>query len=218
MLEAYRLYISGETPEPVISPSGALVMGIGNSTARAVTSQGNKNFLSFYFENDGSTDSNRGQYLRLYLSGTDGGGEALRAFTTINNVVGSTAHGAHISLNFADTGKVSGLGVAARATLHIPNDGTMAGTMAAIQAEIWSDGSLSDPVGATELSFIRVVAGGDADGIADVEDDAFLFSLQGFTEGEGNLVRVAAPTTLAASLKVKVGSTTYYLPLYSAQS
>lgn len=218
MLEAYRLYISGETPEPVIQPSGALVMGIGNSTARAKTSQDNKNFLSFYFENDGTSDSNRGEYLRLYLSGANGGGEALRAFTTVLDVTGSTAHGAHISLSFGSTGKISGLGVANRNTLHIPNDGTQTGTLAASQIEIWSDGSDSDPAGATEVSFIRINNDGHADGKADIDTDAFFFSAQGFTEGAGSLLRVAAPTTLAASLKVKVGATTYYLPLYSAQS
>lgn len=217
-IDNFRLFIDGHFPEPAINPSGAVVMGLGTSTAPAKTSAVNKNFIQFYLQNDGSGDSVRGIYNRLYLGAADGGGESLRSFTTVKNVVASTAHGAHISLNFDATGKVSGLGVASRSTLHIPNDGTMAGTMAAIQAEIWSDGSLSDPVGATELSFIRVVAGGDADGIADVEDDAFLFSLQGFTANSGNMVRTAAPAGLAASVRVKVGETTYYLPLYTDPS
>jgi len=218
MTQQYRLFISDQFPEPSINPSNALVMGIGTSTGRAQANAASRNFLSFYFENFATRGDNRGMYLRLYHSGAGAGGEAARIYTTVNNVAAGTAHGAHISLGFANTGTVTGLGVAGRNTLHIPNDGSQTGTLAALQAEIYSDGSDSDPAGATEVSFIRVLNDGHADGIADVNTDAFFFSAQGFTEGAGNILREVAPTTLGASLRVKVGSTTYYLPLYTVQS
>lgn len=218
IMEHFRLFIQGMTGEDSTNPSNALLMGIGNSTTRAKSAVSDKNFLSFYLENTSTGTSNRGMYLREYLSGTGSGGEALRVFTSVQNVAGTTAHGAHISLNFGTTGSLTGLGVAARNTLHLNTSGSAAGTIAATQAEIYCDGSASDPAGATEVAFLRVVADGHADGIADLEDDAFFFSAQGFTDAEGNLLRVAPPTTLAASLRCKVGSTTYYLPLYSAQS
>lgn len=218
LLQTYRLYIAGENPEPTIGPSGALVMGIGNSTIRAKTDVADSKFLSFYFENSATSGDNRGMYLRLYHSGAGGGGEAARIFTTINNVAAGTAHGAHISLSQGTSGSVTGLGVAGRNTLHINTSGSAAGTLSALQAEIYSDGSASDPAGVTELSFIRVINDGNANGKADVDDDAFFFSAQGFTSGAGNVFKTGAPTTLGASLRVKVGATTYYLPLYTTQS
>jgi len=200
----------------------AILLGAGSSGSPMVHDEAGKNFLEFRFDNGATSGDNRGMYLRISLTGTStGGGEALRAYTNVDaNMVG--AHGAHISLDFAATAggsECSGLGVAGRNTLHIPNIASWAptGTYAAIQAEIYSDGANSDPAGMTELSFFRVVNGGNATGAADVDDDAYLFSLQGFTGGSGHMFYADVPGTLAASLRIKVGSTAYYLPLYSAQ-
>jgi len=196
-------------------------MGIGTSTAgsRAVTDIPNKNFLQFYLENNTATGTGRGMYLRLYHMKAGGDGEAARIFTTVQDVAASTAHGAHVSLSFGTTGTITGLGVANRNTLHLPSGGGAAGTLAAHQAEIWSDGSSSDPAGATEIDFYRVVNGGDTNGAADVDDDANLFSLQGFTSGSGNLFTSGTTVTpvMAATLRIKVGSTAYYIPLVAAQ-
>lgn len=212
----YRLFIVDQTPEPVVSPSGALVMGLGTSTARAVANVADKNFLSFYFENLATSGDNRGMYLRHYISGAGGGGEAARIFSTVNNVAAGTAHGAHISLSFGTSGTVTGQGIAARNTLHMPTTALSSNvTMSAVQAEIWSDGSTSDPGGSTLLSFFRAVNGGDATGAADVDDDAVLFELSGFTNSSGNLFQTG--TTInpvaAGSLKIRVGSTLYYIPV-----
>lgn len=201
--------------------TNGLIMGYGNSTTRYTTSKADARFLDFNLENSATSGDNRGMYLRLFHTGAGGGGEALRVFTTVNANIG-TAHGAHISLNFlatAGASECSGLGVAMRATLHIPNVASWAptGTYSVIQSEIYSDGSSSDPAGMTDLSFFRVVNGGDATGAADIDTDAYLFSLQGFTAGSGKMVYIDVPGTLAGSLRVKVGSTAYYLPLYSAQ-
>lgn len=217
MTQQYRLFIADQFPEPTINPSSALVMGIGTSSGRAQANAASRNFLSFYFENFATSGDNRGMYLRLYHSGAGAGGEAARLFTTVNNVAAGTAHGAHISLNFGTSGTVTGLGVAMRATLHIANQATQAGTLAAIQAEIYSDGSTSDPAGSS-LSFIRVVNGGDATGGADVDDDVALFDISGVTIATGNLV--AASTTEANyshSVRVRINGTNYYMMLASAE-
>ena len=167
--------------------------------------------------NSATSGDNRAMYLREYLTGAGSGGEALRAFTTISDVEGGTAHGAHISLNFGDTGELTGLGVAMRGTLHIPDDaGWTGGTLAALQAEIYSDGDASDPDGITEISFIRIVNAGNANGIADIDDDAFLFSLQGFTAGADQLLDTGTGMgTVTGTLKIKIGADTRYLPFYS---
>jgi hypothetical protein len=202
----------GSSPSP-------LLFGVGTAADPATTSTASKKFIEFRTESSATSGDSRLAYLRHYLSGAGGGGEALRAFTTVNNVAGATAHGAHISLNFGTSGSLTGLGVAGRNTLHIPNDGTQSGTLAALQAEVYSDGSLSDPNGATELSFIRIINDGNANGKADVDTDAFVFSLQGFTAGSGKAIDNSdgtGGTTLDFSnvikLKIRVGSTTYYIP------
>ena len=201
-----NIVVSGKTP----------LMLCGTSSAKITTSTADTKFFQIYVENTATSGDNRGIYLRQYLAGAGGGGEALRCFTTIDAVAAGTAHGAHISLNFVSTsnsGRLTGLGVAMRATLHIPDDASWTGgTLAAIQAEIYSDGSASDPDGLTELSYIRCINGGHADGISDVDDDAFLFSLQGMTAGSGSLYDTSASAATGdATLKIKIGGTTKYL-------
>jgi len=216
--ERYQLFINSQFKEPAINPSGALLMGIGTSTTRAKSSVADKKFLSFYLENSATSGDNRGMYLRLYMTGAGGGGEALRVFTSVQDVAAGTAHGAHISLNFGTSGTVTGQGIAGRFTLHMPTTALASNvTMAAVQAEIWSDGSTSDPGGSTILSFFRAVNGGNATGKADVDDDAALIELNGFTLGSGNMVgaNVAAKTTLDFTnwvpIRIKIGTTVHYV-------
>ena len=191
----------------------ALLLGAGTSSDPATVATADTNFIEFRCQNTATSGDNRLIYNRLYLAGAGGGGESLRAFTTISDVAAGTAHGAHISLNFGDTGSVTGLGVAVRGTLHIPNDADWApGTVAALQAEIYSDGAASDTDGATEVSFIRVVNGGNASGIADVDDDADLLALSGFTIGAGNMVQTETDETkFSHKIRCNVGGTTLYL-------
>jgi len=182
------------------------VIKMGTSSANFTSDADSYNFVQRYFKSTATTGDIRGEYLRLYISGAGSSGEAHRIFTTINNVAATTAHGAHISLNFATSGSLSGLGVASRCTLHIPDSASWtSGTLAAIQAEIYSDGTASDPDGVTALSFIRVVNDGHADGIADVDDDAFLFDFSGMTAGIGNMISAAGnePTWTSATHKIR---------------
>jgi len=200
----------------------------GTAASKNTTAEANTKFIQAYLEStatDAGSDS-RGMYLRMYFSGaTTGGGEALRAYTTINGAVVGTAHGAHLSLDFvsaANSGRITGLGIAARCTLHIPSDENWtSGTLAAIMAEIFTDGDDSDPDGVTELSFIRVVNDGTDLGKADVDDDAFLFSIQGFDEASGGMIydnTGTDPTNSDGSIKIKVGSNTRYLMYYDQQA
>jgi hypothetical protein len=160
---------------------------LGTAAAPVVRDEAGLKFLQVYHDNGATSGDNRLAYLRFYLTGAGGGGECVRIFTTVSNVVAGTAHGAHISLNFAATGKVSGLGVAMRATLHIADQAAQGGAMAAIQAEIYSDGDVSDPAGSI-LSCIRVVNDGGA-GTDDVDTDAFLFDFEGWSKGAGNMIQ-----------------------------
>lgn len=204
-------------------PCTAKVLNVGSATypIRSTTS-GNIVDLRGRFAH--TSGIGRVIYNRLYLYGS-AGGDSLRAFTSVMANV-NTAAGAHISLNFVATAggsECSGLGVAGRNTLHIPDIASWApaGTYAALQAEIYSDGAASDPAGMTELSLIRLVNDGDGTGKADVDTDAFLFSIQGFTAA-GDTTKLLSSVSLAelpassVALRCKIGATTYYLPLVLA--
>ena len=212
ILNAQQVSFTNAKPGVIAGP----VLLAGNSTQRVISSLPNTKFLQFYFDSTATSGDNRGMYLRTYFSGAGGGGEALRAFTTINGVACGTAHGAHISLSFvssANSGRLTGLGVAMRGTLHIPSDGDWtSGTLAALQAEIWSDGAASDPDGLTELSFIRVVNGGDASGVSDVDDDANLLVITGGSIASGNMVQTeVTETKFSHKIRCKVHGTIMYL-------
>lgn len=214
VLEVYgKLALGGNTPA-----TSAIYGGAGSSSSKVSSSTGDKNFLEFRFENSATSGDNRGIYNRLYLAGVGGGGESLRCFTSVMDVAAGTAHGAHVSLNFNSTGTVTGLGVAGRNTLHIPNGAMGAGgTYAAIQAEIYSDGANSDAGAVTELAFLRFVNDGNAGGIADVDDDAFLFVLSGGAVGAGNVMAIKSAAAVSHTLRVKIHGTTYYLMVSDAQ-
>jgi len=187
----------------------------GSSTAPIVFDSANTKTLQYYFNNKATSGDNRGMYLRLYLSGAGSGGEAARIFTTINDVACGTAHGAHVSLNFADTGELSGLGVASRNTLHIPDDaGWTGGNLSPLMAEIYSDGDASDPDGVTNLSYIQITNSGNANGIADVDDDVNLLSIQGHTIASGNMIVADNDETkFSHKARIIIGSTPYYIML-----
>lgn len=193
--------------------NASLLHGAGTGSLPETTATANSNFMEYRLQNSATSGDNRGLYLRLYMTGAGGGGEAARIFTTVDDVAAGTAHGAHISLNFDATGSVTGQGIAGRNTLHIPNDASWApGTIAALQAEIWSDGANSDTDGATSVSFIRVVNGGNASGIADVDDDASLIALTGFTIASGNVIQADTDETkFSHKIRIDLDGTPYYL-------
>jgi hypothetical protein len=163
-------------------------------------------------------------YLRYQLTGT-GGGECLRASTVVKANVG-TAHGAHFGIEFlatAGASECSGLGIGLRGTLMIPNvtSWAPAGTYAAGMFEIFSEGANSDPAGMTELSVLRLVNSGGA-GKDDVDTDAHILSLQGWTAASGvtNVVTTTILNELSAvsalGFRIKVGASLYYVPIVPA--
>lgn len=164
----------------------------GTSTSHLVISDANTNFIENRFESSATSGDNRGIYNRLYFTGAGASGESLRSYTDIVGVALGTAHGAHISLGLGEgtvVGAVTGLGVAVRATLNLPNASLdSGGTYAAIMPEIFAHGSSTQPSAVTELSFIRCVAGGQATGRQEIDDKAYLLVIDGVAEGSGNMV------------------------------
>lgn len=138
--------------------TSGLVMGSGKSGTNYSLGSTAGNALEFYFNATHTTGDMRGQYLRLYFSGAGGSGEALRAFSTINNVTvatGGTVNGAHISIGTAGaSAAVSGQASALRCTFGIAAASTtVGGTCSVLQLDSDMDTAITVP---TNMSFIRV--------------------------------------------------------------
>lgn len=201
--------------------TAAILTGSGTSTLPVLNGEIGKNFHSSFCKTTSTSGTTRGRYDRLYLGATGtacGDGEAGRFFTTIvgNCVANSGVHGVHVSTSFASGASNGGSTAAVRATFQAPNAVIGAGTYTAVYAELYGDGASTDVTGATSISFARFVQGGT---YASAKDKNINFiTVEGVTAGADYVYRVAAPTTLAASLRCKVNGVVYYLPLYSAQA
>jgi hypothetical protein len=210
-LDAQRVNFTDAKPNVIAGP----LLLAGNSTQRVVSSLPNTKFLQFYLDSTATSGDNRGMYLRTYYTGAGGGGDALRVYADVS-VAAANVFGAHISLGLGESttgGKVTGLGVGVRAQLGLPNVAMASGgTYAALMAEIYSFGEHSDAGAVTELSFIRVVNDGHANGIADVDDDANLLVITGGSIASGNMVQAETDETkFSHKIRCKVHDTTIYL-------
>jgi hypothetical protein len=200
------------------------IFGGGSEASMLTTAVADVKLVEFRCSTAAASGDNRLMYLRYSLDAA-GGGECLRASTIVNSNV-ATAHGAHFGIEFeavAGASECSGLGVGLRGTLMIPNVASWAptGTYAAGMFEIFNEGTLSDPAGMTELSVLRLCNSGGT-GKSNVDTDAFLFSIQGFTAASsGKMWRngITAAEMLAKcteALKIKVGGNTRYIQLATA--
>jgi len=168
--------------------------------------------LHFRFSSSATGGTTRGMYLRQKNTGT-AGGEALRSFMNCeSDTPADTVNGAHISLSFGTTtGNVTGLGTASRHTLHVPSR-SIGGTVAAIMPELWADGTASTVANG---SFIRCTLGGNATGLALIEDAGYVLSIAGGTNATGNMVNAAGnePTWTAKThlIRCNLNGTVAYL-------
>jgi hypothetical protein len=127
---------------------------------------------------------------------------ALGSFS--NALKGITVYGA--------TGSTSGLGSAVVAELTL-SAGTTAGTYAPLEIELNAPASAST---GTRTSFIYASAQGA--NVAAVDDNAVFFNLQGVTAGSGHIFQTGTTLgTAGATIKVRVGNTNFFLPLYATQ-
>ena len=200
--------------------NGVLYIGTSASRLSLGTTAGREG-VRFNFTSPALSGTARGLDVRLTQTGAAGESDCLRALETVSCNT-TTCRGAHISLNFlatAGASECSGLGTPLETTLHIPNVASWAptGTLAGLKVAIHSDGAASDPAGLTDLSFIRIDNQGNATGMADIDTDASIFSINGFTAA-GDAVRAVSSQRLAElpassiGFKVKVDGAIYYIP------
>jgi len=146
------------------------------------------------------------------MSGAGSVGGRAKFLTTINAVMGSYTNALKGEVVYGAAGRTTGLGSAVLAEMTL-SAGTTAGNYAPLELE------LNAPTGAktgTVTSFIHASTQGDA--VAEVDTNGVFFNLQGLTAGAGKmLVAGATLGTAYGGLRVRVGSTNYWVPLYAAQ-
>ncbi len=143
-------------------------------------------------------------------AGADGGRANFNMNTNV--ALGSFSNALKAEVTYGASGRTTGLGSAFVAEMTL-SAGTSAGTYAPLEIE------LNAPTGAstgTRTSFIYASTQGA--GVAAVDDNAVFFNLQGVTAGSGHIFQTG--TTLGsagATIKVRVGNTNFFLPLYATQ-
>lgn len=130
-----------------------------------------------------------------------------------NVALGGWANAAKFQIDMKTNGGATGLMSASCHEMIFPASAGVAGTYAVLEAEIVCPTSWA---GISPVNVLYAEASGATK--ANFDTYGLFFTLAGVTEAAGKIFRVAAPTTLAASLKCKVAGTTYYLPLYTTQN
>lgn len=218
-LSGLSLFMTGS------AASSALLLGAGTNAAPTSTSTADKNFLDFRSETNATSGDNRLLYLRYAMEGTGTtSGECIRAQTLVNNNI-ATAHGAHIGLTYeavAGGSETSGLGAAIRGTVIIPDVASWAptGSVYAGMLELYSNGAASDPAGLTELAVLCLSNSGNATGAADVDTDAAVLAVNGFTAANDTTSAVSsislAELPTCVGISVNIDGARYYIPAVAA--
>jgi hypothetical protein len=145
---------------------------------------------------------------------TGAGGTGGRSLFQLNAdaALGSFSNALKANVVYGATGSTSGLGSAFVAELTL-SAGTTSGTYAPIEIELNAPASAST---GTLTSFIHASTQGA--NVAAVDDNAVFFNLQGVTAGSGHIFQTGTTLgTAGATIKVRVGSTNFFLPLYATQ-
>ena len=176
------------------------------TSANPITETAAGNVSQSYVTTSATDGDTRLSYNKLTFTAA-GSGETIRAFTVLTaagTAPGGTVNGIHASLE-AQGGNVSGAANAVRATLGGSTVG-IGGTIAALQLDTNFTGSATVT---GNSAFIRVSDSGAVTGAV-----ANLFNIE--TGPAATIAPTAsAVTTVSKALKVRIGSTVYYVPAYA---
>lgn len=190
---------------PVVSDNGFVGALAGTL---AITSSGN----TITTTNTATSGTYQPLVVNTTMSGAGADGGRAKFAMSTNVALGSFSNALKAEVTYGASGSTTGLGSAFVAELTL-SAGTSSGTYAPLEIELNAPASAST---GTLTSFIHISTQGA--NVAAVDTNAVLFNLQGVTAGSGKMFQTG--TTLAsaaATIKCKVGNTTYYLPLYSGQ-
>lgn len=123
---------------------------------------------------------------------------------------GSWANAVSATLNYGTAGSANGMASTISAELIPPNGSLSRGALYALSVEIGC-GASSTWASAGPVGFIKFDQWGTK---PHFDANAFLFDIQGLGEGTANLFSAGtADKTVKATLRIRIGGTTYYLML-----
>lgn len=199
--------------------SSGVLMGAGTSASPSTTSVANTKFIELRCKSTATSGDNRLMYLGYDLGGAAGGGECVRAFTSLTAANG-TARGAHLSLNVSATGYVTGLGVGVDAQLYVAGIAPSGGTYFAGQSEMYFDASATIAA-ATAHAIHSFKANGNATALKTCKN---LFAISGGADtSAGEMIQnedasgaTAANGTIRVLIDEGSGYAVRYIPYYDA--
>jgi hypothetical protein len=163
---------------------------------------------------DTSTGSSTFNASTTEVTMTGAGGVGGRTLFQLNAdaALGSFSNALKANVVYGASGRTTGLGSAFVAELTL-SAGTSSGTYAPVEIELNAPASAST---GTLTSFIHASTQGA--NVAAVDDNAVFFNLQGVTAGSGHIFQTGTTLgTAGATIKVRVGNTNFFLPLYATQ-
>jgi hypothetical protein len=186
---------------------------IGSSAAYVTTAEANAKFWSIYTASSYAGVS-QGLYWWHKMTGAGASGQAGRFMTFVEGEGGVGIYGVHNSISFGTTtGNITGLGVANRATVMVP-DRALTGTVAAVQAEMFAE---ADESAVVDGAFFRACLDGNATGVGLLNNDLALMDIDGVTIGAaaaGNVVdALAGDITATHVAKIRINGTNFYIML-----
>lgn len=143
-------------------------------------------------------------------AGADGGRSKFAMSTNV--ALGSFSNALKAEVTYGASGRTTGLGSAFVAELSL-SAGTSSGTYAPLELELNCASGAST---GTTTSLIYASVNGT--GAGTVDTNGVFMNIQGLTAGAGKML--VAGTTLGTAyggLRVKVGATNYWIPLYAAE-
>ena len=146
------------------------------------------------------------------MSGAGANGGRAKFDMTTNVALGSFSNALKAEVTYGASGRTTGLGSAFVAELSL-SAGTTSGTYAPLELELNCASGAST---GTTTSLIYASVNGT--GAGTVDTNGVFMNIQGLTAGAGKML--VAGTTLGTAyggLRVKVGATNYWIPLYAAQ-
>ena len=195
-----------------LTATGNTVLGNASTDTLAVT--GISTFTLSSASTSGST-SVENTLFSTTMTGVGGVGGRVRAYMTTNVALGSWSNAFKGEVTYGASGRTSGLGSAVLAEMTL-SAGTSSGTYAPLELELnLGTGALTGT--ATSLMYASV-NGADA---ATFSTNGFIMTLAGLTAGASNvfatgLTGATVVGNMTAAIRIKVGSTTYFIPLATA--
>ncbi len=190
---------------PVTSQNGFVGSFIGTL---AITESGN----TITTTNTATSGTYQPLVVDTTMSGAGADGGRSKFSMSTNVALGSFSNALKAEVTYGASGRTTGLGSAFVAELSL-SAGTTSGTYAPLELEL--NCASGDSTGTTTSLIYASVNG---TGAGTVDTNGVFMNIQGLTAGAGKML--VAGTTLGTAyggLRVKVGATNYWIPLYAAQ-